>query len=225
MRLPRAKDTLFSAPNPSRSHLEAWLTEIAAGLQSGARLLDAGAGRSQYRHLFAHTVYESADFEQVDKAYGDTTYVCDLAQIPVEDERFDAIICTQVLEHVPEPRAVLSELCRVLKPGARLYASAPLFYEEHEQPYDFFRYTRYGWERLAADSGFELEEIAPLEGYYATLSYQLVTAAQRLPRGMVVLRIAFGLLARWFARRELRAPYEIAGICKNYRCVLAKGQP
>ena len=58
-----------------------------------------------------------ADFEKVDKEYAQSTYVCDLASIPVEDERFDAVVFNQVLEHLPEPKRVLAELNRVLKKG------------------------------------------------------------------------------------------------------------
>ena len=59
--------------------------------------------------------YESADFQQVDKEYQPVTYVCDLAEIPVEDNRYDAIVFNQVMEHLPEPETVLRELARVLK--------------------------------------------------------------------------------------------------------------
>ena len=83
---------------------------------------------------------ESADF---DPRYS-PTHVCDLTQIPVGDDQFDAVVCNQVLEHVRDPVAVLREIRRVLRPSGRLIYSAPLFYEEHQQPYDFYRYTQYG---------------------------------------------------------------------------------
>ena len=112
-------------------------------------MLDAGAGRAQYRGLFAHAHYETADFLAVKgKKYARPDYVCDLAAIPVADARFDHVVCTQVLEHLPEPQRVIEELGRVLKPGGTLWLSAPLFYAEHERPYDFFRYTRFGLRQL-----------------------------------------------------------------------------
>ena len=61
--------------------------------------------------------------------------------IPVDDGHFDRVICNQVLEHVPEPEKAVAELYRVLKPGGRIFLSAPLFFAEHQKPYDFFRYT------------------------------------------------------------------------------------
>ena len=71
-------------------------------------------------------------------------HVCDLSQIPVESGKYDLVLMTQVLEHLPEPAKVLRELYRVLKPGGTLWLSTPFYYEEHEVPYDFYRYSQYG---------------------------------------------------------------------------------
>src|SRR5688572_18395426 len=119
-----------------RVYLEQFVRGAAASIPTGARVLDAGAGECMYRPLFAHADYESADFAQNDhKRYGEITYVCDLRTIPVEDSRYNMVLCTQVLEHVPDPGAVLNELYRVLKPGGRLWLSAPLYYPEHDAPF------------------------------------------------------------------------------------------
>src|ERR1700758_5630838 len=117
--------------NSSRIYLDAFASRAAASAPSGALVLDAGAGHGPYRVHFTHTQYEAADFEQVPgKTYSGNHYVCDLESIPVEDDRYDLVFLSQVLEHLPQPARVLTELHRVLKPGGRLWASAPLFYEE-----------------------------------------------------------------------------------------------
>ena len=105
--------------NSSRIHLASYNREFASQVPAGALVLDAGAGRSPYKELFGHARYESADFEQVDKKYAPSTYVCDLARIPVESGRFDFVVFNQVLEHLPEPKSVLVELNRVLKKGGK----------------------------------------------------------------------------------------------------------
>lgn len=213
----------FLVVNSSRDHLSVWLTSIAAGTHGGkaTRILDAGAGSGLYRHLFDNFSYESADFGKVEKAYdAELTYTCDLRAIPVEDARFDLVVCTQVLEHVPDPLAVLSELRRVTKPTGVIYASAPLFYEEHEVPYDYYRYTQYAWAHLASEAGLELRDIDWLEGYYGTLAYQLQYAAVNLPSHLLPLRGIFALLAGAFGRADRKRARTDLGMPKNYRVVL-----
>jgi hypothetical protein len=85
------------AVNSSRVHLAEYNREFAARIPRGALVLDAGAGDAPYRHLLAHTQYESADFEQVDKPYAKSTYVCDLSRIPVDAGRIDHVMLNQVL--------------------------------------------------------------------------------------------------------------------------------
>ena len=133
--LPAAASTIRASPdgmssepfNSSRARLLQENAAFAASLPPGVRVLDAGAGTHRYRHLFGHTHYESADFNE---QYA-PTYVCDLTQIPVPNDRYDAVVINQVLEHVPDPLAVLIELRRILRPGGRLIYTAPLFFEEH----------------------------------------------------------------------------------------------
>jgi SAM-dependent methyltransferase len=214
----------------SRIYLRAFLVRAAASVAPDSLVLDAGAGPgTQYRALFDQHRYESADFS------GDVTYRGDIASLPVEDHRFDLIVSTQMLEHVPNPGAVLRELFRVLRPSAQLWLTAPLFYEEHEQPNDFFRYTRFGLHQLFENAGFCVEEIAELEGYYATLGYQMAVASRSLPRhprfyggglpgligsaSAIALRPAFTVLSRLYARLDQCTKFTAAGQCINY-CVI-----
>lgn len=224
--------------NSSRVRLERENRAFAESLPTGALVLDAGAGRAPYAPLFAHCRYESADFCRVDKPYAAQTHVCDLAAIPVEDGRYDAVIFNQVMEHLPEPAAVLAELHRVLKPRGALLYTGPFFYEEHEQPYDFFRYTRYGTRLLMERAGFVVERIDWLEGYYGTLGYQFETASRYLPThaaaygsgiaGLSTAMAALGLkpVLRLFAaalhRLDLRAKYTERGYPKNYVAIAVK---
>jgi SAM-dependent methyltransferase len=224
--------------NPSRVRLEAFVARAAASVPPGGDVLDAGSGEGMYRHHFTHTSYESADFLQVDKQYAQVDYVCDLRSIPVPDERYDLVLLTQVLEHLPEPRDVLLELRRVLKPAGRLWLSTPLYFEEHEQPYDFYRYTQFGLRHLLTEAGLAVEELDWLEGYYGTLHQQCLVAWRSLPvtateygGGLVGRSAAFaaraarpaflaGALA--LAQLELRHQYTRGGHCKNYRVIAAR---
>jgi SAM-dependent methyltransferase len=213
---------------------------FAASIPAGSRVLDAGAGDQPYRKLFSHCDYEAADFEKVDKPYAKSTYVCDLASIPVEDSRFDAVIFNQVMEHLPRPSKVLDELNRVLKPGGRIICTAPLFYEEHEKPYDFYRYTQFAWRYMLNEAGFEIDRLEWMEGYFGTVAYQLRTASEYLPvtpkriaKGtlgwvsfpiVLVCKLSFRLLAGLFYVIDEKGRYTERGFPKNY-VVIAQKRP
>jgi SAM-dependent methyltransferase len=221
--------------NSSRTWLARENERFARTINPGAVVLDAGAGSQPYRKYFAHCTYEAADFELVDKHYARSTYVCDLSAIPVENARFDAVVFNQVMEHLPDPARTLSELCRVMKPGGRIACTAPLFYEEHEQPYDFFRYTQFAWRKLMNEAGFEIERLDWMEGYMGTVAYQLETASKYLPKRplpgsegalavplMLTLRVAFRVLASLFYRWDEIHRHTASGYPKNYICIARK---
>lgn len=155
-----------------RSSIFEFVAAQARTLQLGTRVLDVGAGASPYRELFAAQIYTTTD-HAVTLHGGEVDIVAAAEAIPVDDASFDAVVCTQVLEHVADPLAVLSELHRVLVPGGRLIATVPFAWEEHEQPYDFFRYTRYGISRLLERAGFEQLDVRPRTDCFTTLA-QLV---------------------------------------------------
>lgn len=225
--------------NSSRVRLWQEIESFALMVPDGALVLDAGAGEAPYKSLFSHARYESADFEQVDKPYARSTYVCDLKSIPVADERFDYIVFNQVMEHLPEPKEALKELNRVLRPGGKIIYTGPFFYEEHEQPYDFFRYTQFGLRYLFDASGFTVERLEWLEGYFGTVGYQLNSMSKNLPYKpsaiggssfvamvlapvMVILKIAFALSSILFHKLEIRSKYTSLGYPKNYIAVVTK---
>jgi SAM-dependent methyltransferase len=220
-------------------HLPRLVAEAAAGVPTGSMVLDAGAGDSPYRHLFGHCTYEAADVcERPEKAYAHVGYVCDLTAIPVHDARYDFVLCTQVLEHVPRPLEVLQEFARVLKPGGRVWLSTPLAYEEHEVPYDFFRYTQYGLRSLFERAGLEVQQLGWVQGYCGAAAHQINFARHTLPRraadygggvvgaataGIVMLARPLLLgLAAVLAKADLRHRYTGGGYCLDYYVVARK---
>ena len=222
--------------NSSRTYQHRFLKEAARAVQPGERVLDAGAGQAPYRKLFRHAQYETADFLALAHSrYRVPDYICDLASIPVEDGRFDHVLLTQVLEHIPEPGRVLTELHRVLRPGGRLWMTAPLFYAEHQAPYDFYRYTQYGMRHLLDSAGFEVTSLEWMEGYLGTLSYQVRLMSKALPArpgdyggGPRGTALALGAkaakklgrpVADLLARLDLRYKFVESGHPKNYQVV------
>jgi SAM-dependent methyltransferase len=227
--------------NSSRVHLSTAVQGFAKGTRRGMLVLDAGAGKSPYRKFFKHARYEAADFAKLSAKYAPLDYVCDITDIPVEDGRFDRVLCNQVLEHLPEPKLALAELHRVLKPGGRIFLSAPLFYEEHQKPYDFYRYTQFSLRRLFEEAGFEVVRIDWLEGYLGTVAYQFHQMYRWLPADvrtirqmgvgrrivylapMILLtRAMAGRLRGPFARADIAFKYTETGMPKNYVVVARK---
>lgn len=152
------------------------LIEMARRLiGEGALVLDAGAGEGQYKRFFSHARYVALDFAQGDITwdYSGLDVIGDLLHIPLRDGVFDAVICTQVLEHVPKPWAVLREMNRVLRIGGHLFVSAPQWWFQHQKPYDYYRYTSFGLRYLLEQSGFEIQFIKPMGGYFWFLSVVL----------------------------------------------------
>ncbi len=224
--------------NSSRAYLEAEIRAFSIGLPTNSLVLDAGAGDCRYRPLFDQHRYESADFAQLAKTYGDLTYVCDLREIPVEAERFDAVICTQVLAHLSEPIEALKEMRRVLKPGGRLLVTAPFFFQENEVPHDYYRYTKFGLRFLAEKAGLAVTRLDWLEGYYGALAYQMGIAAHVLRAkptklgggltgaGLFVLalfvRPLFAALKIILDRADRLHKRTDGGHCKNYLMIATR---
>jgi SAM-dependent methyltransferase len=155
---------------PVTSAVEAFASDLPAG----AHVLDAGAGSAPYRSLFAHCRYETQDWTHSPHGAGRTAdIVADLAALPIASDTYDAVVFTEVLEHVSDPASVLEELGRVVRPGGRLLVTVPFVGELHEEPHDYYRFTSHGLSSLLSDAGFRIEELRPVGGWFSTLAQVL----------------------------------------------------
>ncbi len=172
---------------------DAWVQRVAASLPAGTRIIDIGAGACQYRELFAHCDYTSQDFMQYEGsddtlapepwAYGQIDYVGDLTEIPVEDGSFDAVLCTEVLEHLYNPIDAIAEAARIVRPGGRLFYSAPLGAHLHQQPHHYYGgFTPHFYRRAFEDHGIRLDSIEGNGGFFRHLMQENVRAARILHR-------------------------------------------
>jgi SAM-dependent methyltransferase len=152
-------------------------------------VLDAGAGEGQYKRFFSRQRYCGIDLAVGDAEwnYGGLDVRGDLAALPFASATFAAVLNIVTLEHVTDPGRVVCEAARVLEPGGRLLLVAPLEWEEHQQPYDYFRYTRYGLDYLLRRAGFKEIVIGPVGGIFRLTGRRLLNAIQALPLPLAIL--------------------------------------
>lgn len=135
-----------------------WIEQQAKQLPRGTKILDIGAGTCRYRNYFSHCHYNAHDFAQLPEdsiKYGKLDFVSDILEIPVQDSSFDCVLCTEVLEHTPEPIKVIRIFSRVLRTGGRLILTAPLGSGIHQSPYFFYGgFSPYWYSKFLSESGF-----------------------------------------------------------------------
>lgn len=150
------------------------LRRHASGLE-GARLLDIGCGGKPYEHLFSVSAYIGTDIETSghDHRSSRVDFFYDGKTLPVEAGAFDIVFSSEVFEHVFDLDALLDEIHRVLKDGGVLLFTAPFIWGEHEQPYDYARYTQFAWADLLTRHGFETVERVKTTGDVETI-FQLL---------------------------------------------------
>jgi SAM-dependent methyltransferase len=163
--------------------IESAVLDFSDSLPPGARVLDAGAGETQYKPLFRQHRYTAVDLAIGDAGwdYSSIDALADLTRLPFRDSSFDASLNVVTLEHLTDPAAALSEIARVLRPGGAMLIVAPHEWEVHQAPHDYFRYTRYGLELLLRRGGFASVEITPIGGIWRLLSRRLLNAVQQSP--------------------------------------------
>src|ERR1043166_5044675 len=109
--------------DPAEYAKQRFVQWAARQIKPGQRILDAGGGECPHRPYFSHATYESCDFIQ--NRDSSHTFLCDLQNIPAPDNSYDAVLCIQVLDDIPDPARALAELHRILKPDGSLFLTAP----------------------------------------------------------------------------------------------------
>lgn len=202
----------------NRQTREEWLEKTLQAIPAGQRILDAGAGELRYKALCKHLHYVSQDFAQytgegdglgLQTGSWDQTrldLVCDIADIPVEDNSFDAVMCIEVLEHVPDPINALRELTRIIRPGGTIIITAPFSSLTHFAPY-FYQtgYSRYFYEYWLEKLGYSIEDMQWNGNYFEFMAQEL----RRLPWASkqyadttipVHIRFILGILLSWLEK-------------------------
>jgi ubiquinone/menaquinone biosynthesis C-methylase UbiE len=170
--------------NKQDRHL--WVIQKLKELPQGAKLLDAGAGELQFKKYCAHLSYVSQDFGKYDGQGNGVgvqmgswdnnklDIVSDITDIPVASNAFDAVLCTEVFQHLPHPVNALKELVRVLKPGGVIILTAPFASLTHFAPYHFSSgFNRYFYEYWASEFGCDISELSHNGNYFEFVAQEV----------------------------------------------------
>jgi SAM-dependent methyltransferase len=228
----RRSPSRSSTTYPVRAHLANWLQQEAtrAATDFGRyRVLDIGCGNKPYYPYFAAGASEYVGVD-VDNPAADV--VGSIEELPVEDDSFDIVLCTQVLEHVLDPDQAVSELYRVTAPGGRVLASTHGVQVYHPSPDDHWRWTHSGLELLFLRNGaWSSVTVRPAGGIATCLTAMtgiyvdlLFRRAHLSPvgKGLVWMlnTTGAGLDRRIFSLRAVRP----GSIFLNYHVVAEKGR-
>ncbi len=136
----------------------------------GGTVLDLGCGDRPYRSLFPNVRrYVGMDLDPRRRP----NVIGSAEHLPFRDGVADAVLCTEVLEHCPNPEAVLREIGRVLRPGGVLVLTTPMCWNLHYEPHDYFRFTRYGLALLAGRAGLRIVRVERIGGVFALCGARL----------------------------------------------------
>lgn len=142
-------------------------------LEAGARkyLLDLGCGVKPFKHIYSKYATRSIGIDVAQSPHDSKSVdiIYDGRNIPFSENEFDIVFSTEVMEHVPDPQHFLNEINRVMQPGGVLIMTTPFMVQLHEEPYDFYRYTKHGIQHLLSKSGFEVKNIEPFGDAFAVI--------------------------------------------------------
>lgn len=209
-----------------------WVKKQLKSLPRDSVLLDAGCGNQQFRVFCDHLNYKGQDFGQYikdekeilgDKSggvggnlgyeYGKLDYLGDIWEIKESDATFDAILCTEVFEHIPYPIETIKEFSRLIKSGGTLILTVPNACIRHMDPYFFYSGFSDRWyEKFLPENGFEIEEIVPVGDYYSWLAVEMArTAISHSIFSKILLLPAF---LYYFYKRKTKT--SIDTLCMGY---------
>ena len=173
---------------------DAWVPQALAALPAGVRLLDAGAGECQYKKHCGHLRYVAQDIAVYDGKgdaglqtgswdFSKIDIVSDILDIPEPDASFDAVLCTEVLEHLPDPVRALDEMARLLRPGGMFIITAPFWSLTHFAPYHYATgFNRYFYEFHLGRLGFDIVEMTPNGNFFECVGQELRRVAEMAER-------------------------------------------
>lgn len=186
MNVQRRVKKFFLGNEKNESSRNKWIVHELKLLPKGSKILDAGAGECKWKDACRHLKYVSQDFCQYDGA-GDVKglqagswntdqidIVSDITDIPVVDGEFDAVLCSEVLEHLPNPDLAIKELGRVTRRGGMLLLTAPFNSLTHFAPYHYCSgFNIYWYKKHLSEGGWKIIEVQSNGDYFSYFNQEL----------------------------------------------------
>lgn len=210
-------DPTFFSPKLSAAQIDVYqvrnaiITSLKGSLDIfKGTLLDVGCGQMPYKSLLTQspskvTRYIGLDLNENPIYENQPDITWHNGKIPLEDDSADCAICTEVLEHCPDPEAVLKEIHRVLKPAGCLLVTVPFIWPLHDVPYDEYRYTPFSLHRHLTASGFTDVCLNAMGGWDASLAQMMGLWVRRRPMkswARIILSHASRPIIRWLIAKD-----------------------
>jgi SAM-dependent methyltransferase len=209
-----AKHKVIRALERARHHARGDLLDVGCGSRPFAGLFEGRVGRYWGSDLAASRYLQGRAPDLFARA----------EELPIRSGSIDTVLGLSMLTYLPEPGRMIDEARRVLRPGGILILEFTQMVPLHDEPYDYFRFTRHGAEHLLAQAGFEPLEYIPVGGLWARVGLSTIAALNRLNRGptrvlteipvralYVLLQLLFEALDRlFFDPREVLAHVVVA---------------
>jgi SAM-dependent methyltransferase len=201
-------------------------------------ILDAGCGNQRYRQYCSHLSYRAQDFGQYSTdskkmigsdgvggeegyKYGALDYVGNIWDMEEQDGTFDAILCTEVFEHIPYPIETMREFGRLLKNDGKLILTAPSNCLRHMDPYFFYSgFTDRWYETFLKANGLELESLAAVGDYYSWLAVEMARTAVS---HSILAKLALTPAFLYFYNKK-KTQTSVDTLCMGYHVVARKVQ-
>ena len=176
-------------------------------------LIEIGCGTKSSTLIFGDLVQRHIGID-IPECFHDVSKVDAFAtayHLPFQDGSFDCAYSGAVIEHLSDPQQMINEAHRVLAPGGHAIFTAPQYFHLHEEPRDYFRFTKYGLEHMCREAGFEIVEMTALSGFLITFGFEFGYWLRDVARGplkplarMTVLanNLMLPILDRGFMRKE-----------------------
>ena len=161
--------------SPARIATELVINGFLSEMNEKIHILDIGAKKHVSRNLLNSSSYTTCDI--IDHPTVDV--ICDAHNLPFDSEKFDLILCIEVLEHLKNPQKAIDEMFRVLKQDGEIIISTRFIFPFHPDPFDYYRFTVQSLEDLLIK--FSDLKIKPAGGLPVSVAMLLLHA---LPKNL-----------------------------------------